>query len=674
VILVLGSGLKWCVQTNIVEDGPPDVCGDGICSTRHDETIDDCPQDCCPESGLCYGIVEGGTCYAVGGATGHCSTCDCVLDCPASSPCDGLIAGSACFEAGASGVCEGCTCATRCAPWESKNRCYGQPDGAKCTYAQCNSEGECKEVIGACFDCGCSPLCPAAVGEDITELLAGFLLNGYPSSCLWAGQPCETVITNEWGSTFGGRGNCRTCVCVPCGGYTPTTNHPCATKADGDECTMAGGVTGKCDLCGCVEVCTNQGSPCYQKTDGELCSPASGPGSGYWGVCDGCDCKVCDENSPCYPYEKYCTLNGVPGICEYCGCNTEFCGGTPCYNTREGEPCIPESGPFDYGTCHDDCECHAGECPDTYPVCAGLSDGDHCWDWEAGYGGTCQDCLCVLPEGCPEGSQGCISDQECADEHGASYFCNANSCDCKICFPDTACYGKTPGDPCTEDGVDGTCGGRSGCACLPPWCAEDSDGCLSKDDCWDLTGNPNAWCTEDCYCIEPPAAPPPLDVCPPGSECIGDADCDTGEACVGCVCVLTEETPDEGEDKGEGEDKSKGECGDGVCDPDENQDLCPQDCVCVIDGVCSPGETACQCSEDCGYCGDGCVSAVLGEQCETDEDCAEGRCDNCHCVGGGGESKPEEREPECKEDSDCYDPNCGKWKCVNGVCVRGGCK
>lgn len=79
---------------------------------------------------------------------------------------------------------------------------------------------------------------------------------------------------------------------------------------------------------------------------------------------------------------------------------------------------------------------------------------------------------------------------------------------------------------------------------------------------------------------------------------------------------------------------------DGVCDPGEDCDTCPGDCVgagggaCCGDGVCEAGETSCGCAVDCG--------AALA----TESDCADGLDD------------------DCDGDVDCADPDC----CLSVAC------
>jgi hypothetical protein len=69
-------------------------------------------------------------------------------------------------------------------------------------------------------------------------------------------------------------------------------------------------------------------------------------------------------------------------------------------------------------------------------------------------------------------------------------------------------------------------------------------------------------------------------------------------------------------------------CGDGICDPDNNEDrtTCPSDCESCGDGVCGPTEPG-HCAEDCPVCNDGVCGA--GEIFTCPSDC--GICDTHFC-------------------------------------------
>ena len=107
------------------------------------------------------------------------------------------------------------------------------------------------------------------------------------------------------------------------------------------------------------------------------------------------------------------------------------------------------------------------------------------------------------------------------------------------------------------------------------------------------------------------------------------------------------------------------ECGDGVCECEEDPDTCPEDCEACIptcgDGVCECDETYGICPEDCPAC----ISACGDGECECDEDsetCPED-CPLCKTECGDGECKCEETDVSCP--ADC--PPC-ESECGDGVC------
>jgi hypothetical protein len=94
-------------------------------------------------------------------------------------------------------------------------------------------------------------------------------------------------------------------------------------------------------------------------------------------------------------------------------------------------------------------------------------------------------------------------------------------------------------------------------------------------------------------------------------------------------------------------------CGDGICDPDENETIktCPKDCKCG-DGVCEGRETALNCQKDCA-CGNGtCDPGERASECGTDCFCGDGKCDG-------------------SEDRHSCPKDCGGTWCGDGVCNGG---
>lgn len=129
-------------------------------------------------------------------------------------------------------------------------------------------------------------------------------------------------------------------------------------------------------------------------------------------------------------------------------------------------------------------------------------------------------------------------------------------------------------------------------------------------------------------------------------------------------------------------------CGNGVCEQDENDSNCPQDCGSLRcgDGVCNALENLCLCPADCPgletveeSCGDGVDNDCDGPVDCDDPDCfgTAGCCGDDVCAGdetkcacpedcycGNGECDQDEDEESCP--NDCGEPEA----CGDGVCSR----
>jgi hypothetical protein len=147
-------------------------------------------------------------------------------------------------------------------------------------------------------------------------------------------------------------------------------------------------------------------------------------------------------------------------------------------------------------------------------------------------------------------------------------------------------------------------------------------------------------------------------------------------------------------------------CGDGTCDPGEDQCNCPDDCgtppstetscddgidndcdtftdcddddcygdpACPIcgDDTCDPGEDQCNCPEDCGTppstetsCTDG-----IDNDCDTYTDCDDDDCDtNPACPGCGNTvCEPGIGEDQCNCPEDCGTPPSTETSCTDGI-------
>lgn len=127
---------------------------------------------------------------------------------------------------------------------------------------------------------------------------------------------------------------------------------------------------------------------------------------------------------------------------------------------------------------------------------------------------------------------------------------------------------------------------------------------------------------------------------PTAEEC-GDGVCEGDEDATSCPEDCPGEVCGDGVCEGDEdatscpEDCATTECGDGVCEGDEDETSCPQDCVVTQcgDDVCNGDETPYDCPEDCaiGICGNGICDA--GEESDCPEDCGADHCGNGICEG-----------------------------------------
>jgi hypothetical protein len=129
--------------------------------------------------------------------------------------------------------------------------------------------------------------------------------------------------------------------------------------------------------------------------------------------------------------------------------------------------------------------------------------------------------------------------------------------------------------------------------------------------------------------------------CPDGYECKGDS------------CVKKGTCPDS---------VAGCKCGNGQCDPGENNETCPSDCpVACGNGQCDSDETSTNCPGDCpaGTCGDGtCDAGESSTSCS--KDCPAASCGNGTCEVG-------ETNQSCA--TDCPGGICGNGKCDAGEVV-----
>ena len=128
---------------------------------------------------------------------------------------------------------------------------------------------------------------------------------------------------------------------------------------------------------------------------------------------------------------------------------------------------------------------------------------------------------------------------------------------------------------------------------------------------------------------------------------------------------------------------SDGTCGNNVCDPNENSDICPNDCQCQDNGQVDPGEgcgckdVVCQDEGQASACGSACPTGVCGNGLT----CDQGFCTGPLCpgqqpppdttTGGGNQSGGQQCTCECKvvcdQQNQCSDvclDSCSGLKCT----------
>ena len=235
---------------------------------------------------------------------------------------------------------------------------------------------------------------------------------------------------------------------------------------------------------------------------------------------------------------------------------------------------------------------------------------------------TCDDGTCADSfDDCPEEEDTC-ADGYCPD---GTYWDGFTCYDCSYCVDtsdDSACASETGNDCC------GACGGSADFACTN---CEDN----GQITCWDGS------CADSFDdCPEEPTIGDPVDVCIVGS--MFDPGDGTGEA---PAVTLTWTDPN-------------AFCGDGVCNGDEDETTCPDDCA--------SSEACADCEFDWSNYGSECCDTAwdeFGIDCATLESNYGWDCAGCSCPGdaaatcGDGLCNGDETNGTCPDDCTVNDCN-----------------
>ncbi|TNF25185.1 MAG: hypothetical protein EP329_23480 [Deltaproteobacteria bacterium] len=590
-----------CATAADCDDGNPctaDLCDDGTCAASPVPGPCDDGQPCTVDDTCRFSACRGRP-----------------MDCDDDNPCtlDACAAG-ACTHAARTGPCDDgdpCTSDDVC----GDGACGGAPvacdDGNPCTLDACD-EGACRHAP--------APAMPCDDGDPCTADDACFQgrCAGVPNPCD-DGDPCTLDRC--------GPGGCRHAAHTgPCDDTNACTGL--------DRCNADGvcvGVPRSCD----------DGDPCTADScvDGVGCVNTLLDACCGDGLCAaGEGCGSCPGDCPC----------DAPNLCTVASCQGNACTLAPRV-CDDGEPATL-----------DGCSLATG-CT-TQP-------GPYCGDGQCDHGETCAaDCQPSCPDGqCTANETAASCPADCGPLCGNG-VCNPSE-DCLSCPKDCGCGA---GDACTREVcVGGACVSRplldcdDGVSCTNDSC-DPEDGCVNTVTgacCGDGVCTPEAGetagsCGADCVA---------------GPCCEAHAGPGCGVApCVACVCQLLPSCCSEGWSSlcaqvarvgCPAECPACGACGDEVCAPQagETCDSCPEDCgcddanACTTDSCVDPGSGfRCQSAPSPGCCGNGVCEPADDEDCRTcptDCGCDDGdACTNDRCVAGACQVGPATR---CDDGNPC---------------------
>ncbi|MBM4371486.1 MAG: hypothetical protein FJ098_07515, partial [Deltaproteobacteria bacterium] len=576
-------------------------------------------------------------CAALFPDLGPCQVAECdlkTLSCSVKDAADGTVCDDD-DECTGNDMCTGGECGGEVVPCCGDGECNGdetcedcQTDcGAcppECGDGFCNGEETCEDCPG---DCG---PCPSTCGND--ECDGDEDCHTCPDDCGDCPAECGDGACN-------GEETCEDCV-EDCGECPPECGDD-VCDPEGESCALCAADCGECT--------------------GDCCAPQEAPGCEVPAVM----MCVCEKDGFCcsVAWDEQCVGEVTEYLCGTCDagtCGDGICGGD--------ETC--ESCPGDCGACTT-CGNNVCEPEESCVVCAkdcGLCEGDCCAPHE---GPGCDDpavseCVCSHEIGC------------CKDDWDADCVAQVTTFACGDCGPvvecgDGLCQGWETCELCPED--CGTCG--AGSCCTPKETPKCEDAAITA-----------CVCAEDPYCCDTKW----------DWICVNEVDtlgCGTCQVCGDGACTGTEDSLSCCEDCGnclaEGcpavcecdefccgnwddwcdVECSGTSCGDGVCQPCEDETTCAGDCaapdpVCG-DGICTAdaGEDSHSCCEDCGNC----AAHGCGDICECDPFCCSDWDEWCdlECAGtscGDDICQPCETEDSCAEDCAAPDPFCG-----DGICT-----
>ncbi len=525
--------------------------------------------------------------------------------------------------------------------------CTIYPAGCTTT-ADCPPSFEC--VTGACVAVPGQPCTPCEYhgecgGED------DYCLSGFPDGHTYCAQSCLTDDDCPWRYDCVDLSTGTERQCVP---YDMSCDPPPTPECDDDsDCT------GDLEVCDDLLCVGTPCSPCASHWDcgdendyclsgfpdsQEYCGSAcTTDGDCPWGY----ECEVVlGGESQCLPYTGQCNPAPLPQ-CSVDGdcpsgfeCNDRKCEGllcTPCVNEWDcGPPDACLTSPVDGNSyCGESCTVDA-DCPWGF-VCTFTGLGKQCFPHDLDCA-TLPEPECDVDEDCTEPGTRCI-DRLCLQcavdgDCGPGEVCTGGTCIeegvglplCAQCTTHEDCGG--PDDLCVSGFTDGT--KRCGVACdsVSGECGE-GNSCMSLGSMTDQCLPDDMDCTT--RCVWDTDCPLP-EQCVMGS-CTSACDpedvfsCRAGHYCLFVSCGLGTCAEAAGGPGvlGQGEAcTSDLDCASLRCEQMLGASFCSSACDpvsggCVVPAICQPIDDA-----TCGACS--CSAGMLGDVCETDDQCQSGLC------------------------------------------------